>query len=87
MKYLLSKGIAIGAISVTVLPALAMDSVVIERFYLQSQEPLNMSHESAKESNYRDVDEDSEINQKNMRKNEDAHHDNMSVYYQRRIDK
>ncbi|MDV6317682.1 hypothetical protein [Chromohalobacter sp. HP20-39] len=45
MRSLLSKSIAIAAISLASFPSLAMDSVAVERFQSQNQAPLNIGRE------------------------------------------
>ncbi|MBZ9539623.1 hypothetical protein KGQ90_11860 [Modicisalibacter tunisiensis] len=85
MKPSIVKSFAVVAISLASVPAFAMDSLVIERFYIQNKEPLNASHKVADYPGLLRVsegDKDSEGIRKNMRGNENAYHGNIP-YLQR----
>ncbi|WIX32615.1 hypothetical protein QO259_17680 [Salinicola sp. JS01] len=74
------KSFAVVAISLASFPAFAMDSVVIERFYIQNQEPLDTSHKVTDNLDCLRVGEEGEGReaiQKNMHGNENAYHGNI----------
>ncbi|WP_163647961.1 hypothetical protein [Modicisalibacter sp. 'Wilcox'] len=78
MRSLLSKSIAIAAISLASFPSLAMDSVAVERFQSQNQTPLSLGHEDASGTGLKKVAEaSSESHKEGLRKVETRHNDSL----------
>ncbi len=80
MRPLIAKSVASVAIALASLPALAMDSLVIERFYIQNQEPLNIGHASAREPSLQRVSEDTDNQHKYLQEIENKRHDNLRLH-------
>ena len=82
MRSLISKSIAIAAISLVSFPALAMDSVVIERFYMQNQSPLYTGHEGASESDLERVTVENGGSQHEGQKAKMGNHDRQRLSFE-----
>ncbi|OLO12487.1 hypothetical protein BTW10_03185 [Chromohalobacter japonicus] len=80
MRTLISKSVAVVAISLASFPAFAMDSLVIERFYIQNQEPLNTGPKDARSSSLQRVIEDSDSRYENLKKVEIKNHDKLYLH-------